>query len=63
LFFSYLSSLLLADKATGLLLCCAIGLEAQAFDVCVRRGTIVAVVTLDLADLHHLRDGKSVSRQ
>lgn len=52
----YLSRVRLADEAGGLLLCDAI-VEAEALDVGVSRGAIVAVRALDLADLHHLCAG------
>lgn len=55
--------MLLAYEATSLLLSRAIGFEAQSFDVGVSRGSILAVVTLDLADLYHLGEGiDSVAR-
>ena len=50
---AYLSGIRLADEAGGLLLGDAI-VEAEALDVGVSGGAIVAVRTLDLADLHHV---------
>ena len=50
----YLASGGLADKASGLLLCNSMCVETKALNVRVSRRTVVAIVALDLANLHHL---------
>ena len=54
---THLSRILLAGEAASLLLGCAIGPETQPSDVGVSCGAILAIVALDLANLHHVGVG------
>lgn len=51
---SHLSRRLLANKTCSLLVGGASQSQAQAFDVGVRRGAILATLVLDLANLDHV---------
>jgi hypothetical protein len=50
---SDLPSCSLTHEASGLSFSGAILSKAEALDMCVREGTVVAGVALDLADLNH----------
>lgn len=56
---AHLSCGLLANKTCSLLVGGASQGQAQAFDVGVRRGAIIATLVFDLADLNHLDRGSS----
>jgi hypothetical protein len=44
----------LTHEACSLSFSCAILSKTKAFDMCMSEGTIVAGVSLDFADLHHV---------
>lgn len=50
---AYLASRCLADKSTGLLLGEAMEIQAESLDMGVRCCAVVAVISLNLADLDH----------
>lgn len=56
---AHLSCRLLANKTRSLFVGGASQSQAQAFDVGVRRGAIIATLVFDLADLNHLEGRRS----